>query len=277
MAGPSGSTNGLPGTNGTNGVPGTDGTPGTPGTAAGGGIFNDTSGTVQLKNTIVANNTAGGNFAGAGTYVSLGHNLSNDYTGASPLPGGTDLTADPQLGALANNGGPTQTMAITSSSPAFNAGDNSGAPATDQRGYNRIVGGTIDIGAFEVQTLQDKSGQIGVSKNGVGHKPGTDVYSQTLTLTNTGGTLTGAFLVVLNGLPSNDILTGASFRDAQGNLTPLTVTMSQPGGSSGGEIFVPASLAALLNKGQSLKLVLTFQLDDPALFTFTTKTYQDNS
>jgi hypothetical protein len=34
-------------------------------------------------------------------------------------------------------------------SPAINAGDNTGAPATDQRGRPRILGGTIDIGAFE--------------------------------------------------------------------------------------------------------------------------------
>jgi hypothetical protein len=55
------------------------------------------------------------------------------------------------LGPLQDNGGPTQTMALLSGSPAIDAGDNTGAPDTDQRGFARIVGGTIDIGAFEVQ------------------------------------------------------------------------------------------------------------------------------
>jgi hypothetical protein len=44
-------------------------------------------------------------------------------------------------------------MALLPGSPAINAGDNTNAPANDQRGpgFPRIVGGTIDIGAFEVQ------------------------------------------------------------------------------------------------------------------------------
>ena len=48
---------------------------------------------------------------------------------------------------LANNGGPTQTIALLSNSPAINAGDNAFAPLTDQRGYGR--NGVSDIGAFE--------------------------------------------------------------------------------------------------------------------------------
>jgi hypothetical protein len=55
------------------------------------------------------------------------------------------------LGPLQDNGGPTQTHALLAGSPALNAGNNAYATATDQRGFARIVGGTIDIGAFEVQ------------------------------------------------------------------------------------------------------------------------------
>ena len=60
---------------------------------------------------------------------------------------------------LANNGGPTQTIALLKGSPAINAGSNTlavdlvtGLPlATDQRGdsYPRIVNNSIDIGSFE--------------------------------------------------------------------------------------------------------------------------------
>ena len=65
-----------------------------------------------------------------------------------------NTVADPQLGPLADNGGDTQTMAITADSPAYNAGDSPGyffnCPATDQRGYARPQGASCDVGAFEV-------------------------------------------------------------------------------------------------------------------------------
>src|SRR6202041_1386914 len=48
-----------------------------------------------------------------------------------------------------NNGGPTQTMALLTGSPAINAGDPNGAPSTDQRGVLRDA--SPDIGAFEYQ------------------------------------------------------------------------------------------------------------------------------
>ena len=66
---------------------------------------------------------------------------------------GNQFSTNPQLGALQNNGGATETMALLAGSPAINAGDPSyGFGFTeDQRGLNRTVGGRVDIGAFEVQ------------------------------------------------------------------------------------------------------------------------------
>ena len=49
---------------------------------------------------------------------------------------GTALTADPQLGPLQSNGGPTQTMAPAPTSPAIDAGSAFGL-TTDQRGQPR--------------------------------------------------------------------------------------------------------------------------------------------
>ena len=57
-----------------------------------------------------------------------------------------DNTSDPFLFPLANNGGPTQTMAILLGS-AINGGSPSGAPALDQRGYLRDA--LPDMGAYE--------------------------------------------------------------------------------------------------------------------------------
>jgi len=72
--------------------------------------------------------------------------------------GGNKLgVADPKLGPLADNGGPTMTHALLAGSPAIDAGPNPVPTFTgnqfDQRGtgFARIVGGLVDIGAFEVQ------------------------------------------------------------------------------------------------------------------------------
>ena len=60
---------------------------------------------------------------------------------------------NPLLGPLANNGGPTQTHALLSGSPAIDTGSNPLALSFDQRGtgFARTVGAQTDIGAFEVQ------------------------------------------------------------------------------------------------------------------------------
>jgi hypothetical protein len=107
-----------------------------------------------LWNTIVAGNTHTGSPSDVdGSIVSNGHNLIGDTNGSSGWVASDLLNVDPNLGPLQDNGGPTQTMALLPGSPAIDAGDNTDAPEWDQRGegYPRIVNGTIDIGAFEVQ------------------------------------------------------------------------------------------------------------------------------
>ena len=64
-------------------------------------------------------------------------------------PGTGNITDDPLLGALADNGGPTRTHALLAGSAAVNAGTSAGAPATDQRGVARPQGAGVDIGAYE--------------------------------------------------------------------------------------------------------------------------------
>ncbi len=120
----------------------------------GGGIRN--VGTLILRNTIVAGN-AGRLPDVSGTPInSQGHNLIGDSTGGTgfhetDLVGTPEDPIDPLLGPLQANSGPTFTHALLPGSPAINAGDNADPPATDQRGAPRIIGGTIDIGAFEAQ------------------------------------------------------------------------------------------------------------------------------
>ena len=121
----------------------------------GGGV----SGTVTLQNSIVANNSSGGNCYG--TMTSDGYNLSSD--GTCKFSGTGDLNnTDPKLGHLQNNGGATQTEALLSGSPAIDAGNPSGCTdgnghllKTDQRGKPRPDkedSGGCDMGAYERQT-----------------------------------------------------------------------------------------------------------------------------
>jgi hypothetical protein len=83
-----------------------------------------------------------------GYITDLGHNLSSDDTCAFTNVGSMNNT-DPKLGPLADNGGPTLTMALLPGSPAIDAGNTSLAPATDQRGVPRPFSLAADIGAFE--------------------------------------------------------------------------------------------------------------------------------
>lgn len=61
-----------------------------------------------------------------------------------------NLDADPRLGALADNGGFTQTLLPGSGSAAIDAGKTISDLATDQRGVHRPQGAAYDIGAVEV-------------------------------------------------------------------------------------------------------------------------------
>ncbi|HEY3320156.1 MAG TPA: tandem-95 repeat protein [Planctomycetota bacterium] len=112
-------------------------------------------GTVALKNTIVASNAAGTGPDVYSAITSSGNNLISNTAGGSGYVGSDLQNIAAQLNALADNGGPTPTCAPKSGSPAIDAGNNTGAPGTDQRGYARPADGdsngssVVDIGAFE--------------------------------------------------------------------------------------------------------------------------------
>ena len=90
-----------------------------------------------------------------GTVTSYGYNVSSDDGGGYLHGPGDQINTDPLLGPLQDNGGPTFTHALLPGSPAINAGDPNfvGPPDYDQRGpgYDRVRGGPIDVGSFEVQ------------------------------------------------------------------------------------------------------------------------------
>ncbi|MDP1827909.1 MAG: choice-of-anchor Q domain-containing protein [Archangium sp.] len=133
----------------------------------GGGVATQLSGTLTLKGSLNAGNR---NVADTGyldcealsaQLVSAGSNLLGSGTGCTAA--GSDQAVTPSTVAgtvvstmLASNGGPTQTLALPSGSPAIDLGsctDVAGAVvATDQRGLPRPADG-CDVGAFETNVV----------------------------------------------------------------------------------------------------------------------------
>jgi LPXTG-motif cell wall-anchored protein len=79
--------------------------------------------------------------------------IPSSYAASAVAAGTGNLVGvDPQLGPLADNGGPTLTHLPASNSPAIGAGDPAfSGLATDQRGQNRVVD-RLDMGAVELQS-----------------------------------------------------------------------------------------------------------------------------
>ena len=107
-----------------------------------------------LQSTIVADNVASGGVADISSQSALtitgANNLIVATAATVALPADT-LHAPPLLLALANNGGPTRTHALSVGSPALDAGNNVANLASDQRGaaFPRVLGAAADIGSFE--------------------------------------------------------------------------------------------------------------------------------
>jgi hypothetical protein len=101
----------------------------------------------SLFDSIFANSSGGPDVVINGGLVSGDHNLIRSGTG---VPASLIVsTADPLLGTLQNNGGPTPTLALLAGSPAIDAAGTTGVPAIDQRGFLRPAGPAADLGAFE--------------------------------------------------------------------------------------------------------------------------------
>jgi uncharacterized repeat protein (TIGR01451 family) len=172
--------------------------------SVGGGVYNY-SAKMVLGNTTVAGGSAihdnphqsgndsaldfctiSGNSGGTAAYNVVGSyggpamdntiiagNAGDEYVGPSSNFGAYNLiqVANPNLGHLTDNGGPTPTMALGDGSPAINAGDptipaGNPDPPTDQRSYSRVSGGRADIGAFE-KRFPAKFVSVGLDRSGV--------------------------------------------------------------------------------------------------------------
>ena len=106
---------------------------------------------MTLKNSIIEGLIDNGTVTG-----------DNNILGSSDpgITGSNNLfNTDAMLSPLADNAGPTPTHRPQTGSPAINAGDPAAAagvgttPIRDQRGFSRVQGGRMDIGAIESNAL----------------------------------------------------------------------------------------------------------------------------
>ncbi|MEO8149328.1 MAG: choice-of-anchor Q domain-containing protein [Bacteroidia bacterium] len=111
--------------------------------------------TLYINNSILAGNSSLISGPDGFGYINstYGHNIYQSTTGAiiSGVTTGNVYGANAASvmnTTLANNGGPTRTLALIAGSPAIDAADPVIAPPLDQRNYPRI--GIPDIGAYEI-------------------------------------------------------------------------------------------------------------------------------
>jgi uncharacterized repeat protein (TIGR01451 family) len=123
----------------------------------GGGIFAPAD-VNSIENTIVADNTGGSTTDGGGDCydssttdnagaADMGGNIDSDGSCFSASTANDKIGVDPDLGGLGSNGGPTQTDALLTGSPAIGDGVSGSCPAADQRGVPRPA--ACDSGAYQ--------------------------------------------------------------------------------------------------------------------------------
>jgi CSLREA domain-containing protein len=144
------------------------------GGAGGNLIISNNKPSLSTTGSIIAGGTAAigtenCSLSGATVMASGGNVEDRDQCGLGPPD---RRNADPQLGPLLNNGGPTDTRAIPSSSPAFDFAGACGL-AADQRGVARPQGAACDSGAFELVPSAGSGGSGGGGSSSGGASQGT--------------------------------------------------------------------------------------------------------
>lgn len=186
----------------------------------GGGLRLNASPVLNIENSIVAGNTATSEIEianNAGTINPTGVNLiENSSNVAVFFPAPAILGVDPMLSPLGYYGGPTQTMHPLVGSPVIDPVGSTNHGGTDQRGFARLAGATVDIGAVEI-------GPVALVTN-----PGDSAV--------TAGTLRNAMTNAV--VPGTVIRFGASFDGEPGDVIDTASVLSL---SAGQAIFLDAS------------------------------------
>jgi hypothetical protein len=125
----------------------------------GNGIQQNPVPTIRLTNSIVAGNHSikgsdvfcfPGRIAADHSIIGVVNDGNFAVIGTGNIWGTLANPRNPSLFPLSSNGGPTRSMAPKPGSPEINAGSRTSNLSVDQRGFPRIVGSAVDIGAVEI-------------------------------------------------------------------------------------------------------------------------------
>jgi hypothetical protein len=232
----------LGGTNGLGGSGIVSGRNGSRGNSRGGNIANVAKkkfGSFHLENSIVGVGLAGN--AGYGTIIDDDFNISADKSIKLKKANNSFPKTDPLIGDLADNGGPTETIALAPGSPAIDKINPTNAPDIDQRGFFRPqpTNGLSDIGAYELDLnsarilTQPKSATVTVGSNvtfTVTAAGATNLVYQWFTTgstTNFANGLTNSSLIITNVQLTNagsfHVVVSNSFNSVTSAVVTLTV------------------------------------------------------
>ncbi|HEX4608297.1 MAG TPA: VCBS repeat-containing protein, partial [Urbifossiella sp.] len=208
---------------------------------------------VTVADTIISHTAAGGDAVvndmdpaspGTSTINATGPNIRFGSISSTGTDSGTAFTAaDPKLGPLADNGGPTKTLAPLDGSPAIDAGANAAGLMTDQRGLPRPSGKAADIGSVELQ--------VSVLGGTLTPAPlvasGTADGSAVLFAPGTGGQYPSTPTATLSpfGAIGSNVRTATG--DVDGDGTPDTILVTGPG--------VPIRFAVISGKDNKTVLI----------------------
>ena len=239
-------------------------------TVSGGGIFSN-GGNLNIANTIIANSASGGDYAGTGTIGTNSNNLVEDGSitnGSSTPTGSGDISGDPNLGPLQDNGGPTFTMALGVGSAAIGAGNatiSNAAPINglDQRGYVRSSTAP-SIGAFDLPTITSFTptsgptgtsvvisgsgfvGSVQVNFNGVAATSVVVNSATQITATLPAGATTGPISVTTSG---GTVTTTTNFTNTSNIVSSFKVELANPGQQIFAGVPVSVTITALNGNG----------------------------
>jgi hypothetical protein len=200
---------------------------------SGGGIY--VSGTATANpsvlayaNTLIAGSTKGNDCEIRLARSTLSVNQSN-FVGDGTGQCSAAYSGNPLLGALANNGGPTQTAAPSVGSPVIDAGNDAYCASAqvgnvDQRGVTRPWGAHCDIGAVEYAEVTPSTAPV-AGRNGALAFDGTSDY---VSLSPDTGKVSATSL----GLPVKDITVEAWVNIAQFKKWSAFVGFLQDNGAS---------------------------------------------